>query len=136
MTDANAPSLVCAQPWIYARDVAETCDYLVRTLGFTPWFDAGDVAGVQRGGVPLRVMRHPELVDKMAGLHPPPEVRIHVNGVLALHAEHQAKGAQIELPLGERPWGDIEYTIREPNGSYITFTEDAFSVHAAEDSSP
>jgi hypothetical protein len=135
MVEMDGPSLVCCQPWIYARDVSATVEYLIRTLGFAPWFDEGDVAGVTRGGVHLRVMRHPRLVDVMVNVDPPLEVRIRVQGVLALHAEHQAKGALIAIPLGTRPWGDTEYTIREPNGSYVTFTQDEASVRATADRS-
>jgi hypothetical protein len=48
--------------------------------------------------------------------------------VVALHSEHQAKGALIEIPLGSRPWRDVEYSIREPNGCYVTFTENEASA--------
>lgn len=83
------------------------------------------------GGVRLRVMRHPTLVDVMVNVDPPLEVRIRVQGVLDLHAEHQARGALIEIQLG-RDLGEISSTppaSRMAATSHSRKTKQVFARH-------
>ncbi len=38
-----------------------------------------------------------------------------------LHERVQAEGVRIVDPLGDRPWGQAEFTIEDPEGNWLTF---------------
>ena len=44
--------------------------------------------------------------------------------VNALHAELVAAGAEIETPIGTRPYGIRDFTLRDPNGVLLVFGQD------------
>lgn len=43
--------------------------------------------------------------------------------VAAFHSRLQAAGARIVDPLAERPWGQSEFTVEDPEGNWLTFWE-------------
>ena len=127
--------LLVSEPWLYAKDVHANMRHLIDVLGFEHWFDedspdVGGVGGLRSGGLKLRVWRRPDIVDAFLALPPKqrPVIRILVRGINALYAEHLERGAEIVTEIGDRPWGDREYTVAEPGGSLLTFSEDLVSV--------
>ena len=47
-----------------------------------------------------------------------------VKDVNALHAEVTARGAPIAVPIGTRPYGIRDFSVRDPNGVMVVFGQD------------
>ncbi len=124
--------LIVSEPWLYSTDIRASQRHLIDTLGFEYWFDDDEfqVVGVRRGDFLLRVRHAPKLVAALSALpiEARPVIRIVVRGVDALYEEHRERGANIVSEIADHPWGDREYTIAEPGGCRLTFTEDLASV--------
>ncbi len=102
------------------RDVQETCDFYVRTLGFKVnwlWETPPTFGCVGLGKVEIYLCQQPELAGRIEGhMH-----IFDVEDVAALYAQHQASGAAIISPLENKPWGVYEYTVRDCNGYHLRF---------------
>lgn len=48
---------------------------------------------------------------------------IGVRGVDALYRELDSKGARIIRPLEERPWGQRDFSVEDPDGYLLCFSE-------------
>ena len=46
-----------------------------------------------------------------------------VKGVRELHEELQARGARITKPIGERPWGFVDFYVEDADGYILCFSE-------------
>ena len=51
------------------------------------------------------------------------EVVVYVAGVAALYDELRGSGARVVHELGERPWGTRDFTVEDPDGFRLIFTE-------------
>ncbi len=51
------------------------------------------------------------------------EVVVYVRRVAALYEELQGSGANIVQEYGERPWGTLDFTVEDPDGVRLIFTE-------------
>lgn len=124
------PVVLKSDPWIFARDSDETIRHLIDVLGFQHWFDPDEEMRV--GGVRgpsaffVRIRENPAYLDAIAdlALGARPVTRISVQHIDDLHAIHVANGARIVVEIGDRPWGDREYTVEEINGQLLTFSEE------------
>jgi uncharacterized glyoxalase superfamily protein PhnB len=52
-----------------------------------------------------------------------PDIFLWVRGIQSLYESHVASSAEIVEPLQVKPWGSLQYTIREPNGYRLKFAE-------------
>jgi uncharacterized glyoxalase superfamily protein PhnB len=43
--------------------------------------------------------------------------------VRELHEELQARGARITRPIGERPWGFVDFYVEDADGYILCFSE-------------
>ena len=133
MPSGNRPRFIQSDPWILARDVQSTIQHLVEVLGFDHWFDPEEdmpVGGVRRDDLVLRVRKGTSYADAISrlDLKDRPSIRILVDQIDGLYQDHKRRGATIAEEIGDRPWGDREYTVEEINGHLLTFTEDIASV--------
>jgi uncharacterized glyoxalase superfamily protein PhnB len=102
--------------------VAATIKFYREKLGFTKdwvWDDPPTYGGVQWADVDLMFHLNPELAKNVEG-H---QHYFFVKGVDDLYARHQQNGVSIISPLERKPWGQREYTVRDPNGYHLRFGE-------------
>lgn len=120
------PEYLGCAAWIATRDLATTVRHYREVLGFADedwswsWGDPPDHAGVSRGKARLAFfVPDDDRAERFRGM----EVVVYVRGVAEAYAEHRAAGARIVQELDERPWGTIDYTVEDPNGVRLVFTE-------------
>jgi catechol 2,3-dioxygenase-like lactoylglutathione lyase family enzyme len=125
----DPPFLVAAEPQLFVSDIEASCGYYAKSLGFSTVFTFGDppfYAQVKRDGarLNLRHVDHP-LQDRALAeresylaatirLPKPAEV-------VRLFAEFQSAGVDFHLPLSRRPWGALDFTVRDPDGNLLCF---------------
>ncbi len=110
-----------SQPIFAVKDVKATIAFYENVLGFgSPWFWGDPVCfgGIQRDSVQVMFNQQPDLAAKIEG-H---QHHFWVDDLDGLHARHIAAGAPIIEPIGNRPWGLREYTVRDPNGYHLRFS--------------
>ncbi len=131
MTDANAhtlhkASLAAAEPQLFVSDIAASCEYYTKQLGFTVAFTYGEplfYAQVFRDGARLN-LRHldappfdPALRDREQLL----SATIALDDAEALFLEYRAADVVFAQPLRTEPWGARTFIVRDPDGNLILF---------------
>lgn len=123
MTDQRIPSPIVRSEAIFAvSDVVATINFYREKLGFTEgscWDDPPTFGFLKWGDIGLMLNLNIELAKHVEG-H---EHYFFVRGVDELYARHQTNGVQIISPLERKPWGEREYTVRDPNGYHLRFGE-------------
>ena len=124
MSESPQPSCVGAAPWVACTDLKSTVDHYRDVLGFDGdwhwfWGDPPDHAGVSRGKTRILLVEDADRAARCRGS----EVVVYVKGVEALYEELRRSGAQIVRELDERPWGTQDFTVQDPNGFLMIFTE-------------
>jgi catechol 2,3-dioxygenase-like lactoylglutathione lyase family enzyme len=117
------PSLECVQPVLMSRDVLASIDFYVR-LGFT--LAGQDVPGspryarLSRDNVELDLQWH----DAREWDYPNdrPSYRFVVDDVNGLHQEFSASGISEMTPVEEKPWGTLEFHVRDHDNNLCSFT--------------
>ena len=106
-------------PLLMVPDVSATADFYRTVLGFKT--DAG-VATPEY----CVVWRDNAAVHLAKGEQVPAGVRIFfwVKDVNALYAEVTSRGGAIAVPIGTRPYGVRDFSIRDPNGVMVVFGQD------------
>ena len=106
-------------PLLLVPDVSATADFYRTILGFKA--DPG--AATPEYCV---VWRDNAAVHLAKGEHAPAGVRIFfwVKDVNALYVEVTSRGAAIAVPIGTRPYGVRDFSIRDPNGVLVVFGQD------------
>jgi predicted enzyme related to lactoylglutathione lyase len=46
-----------------------------------------------------------------------------VSGIRALFIEMQERGAEVIMPLEERPWACLDFYVKDPDGHVLCFSE-------------
>jgi catechol 2,3-dioxygenase-like lactoylglutathione lyase family enzyme len=118
------PAYVGSAPWIACTDLRDTVDYYRNVLGFRGdwhwfWGEPPDHAGVSRESVRILLFESPEKSTRYRDT----EIVVYVRNVRQAFVEHRDAGARIVREPGERPWGTVDYTVEDPNGYRLIFTE-------------
>jgi ribosomal protein S18 acetylase RimI-like enzyme len=101
-------------------DVPAAIAYYRNVLGFESdwlWGDPPSFGGVRWGRIQVLFFRQPELASKVQG-H---QHMFRVQDVQALYERHKAAGANIVWDIENKPWGQREYTVCDPNGYHLRF---------------
>lgn len=116
---SNPSQFYQGAPLLLVPDVTATAAFYRTVLGFTVDGDAGspDYTVVWRDNAAVHLAR---------GDRAPSGVRVFfwVKDVDALHAEVTRHAAAIAVPLGTRPYGIRDFSIRDPNGVELVFGQD------------
>jgi catechol 2,3-dioxygenase-like lactoylglutathione lyase family enzyme len=122
----SKPTLLAAEPQLFVTDVAASCDFYTKKLGFAVAFTHGDppfYAQVFRDGASLN-LRH---LDEPA-INPDLQAREHllsasitVDDANSLFLEFQAAGVAFHQTLKTEPWGARTFIVRDPDGNLILF---------------
>lgn len=108
-------------PIFAVRDVKETIAFYKDVLGFEDhwyWGDPITFGGANWGDVSVMFCQQPEVATHIEG-H---QHHYWSDDFESLHARHAAAGAVIVSPIGNKPWGIREYTVRDPNGYHLRFS--------------
>jgi catechol 2,3-dioxygenase-like lactoylglutathione lyase family enzyme len=131
MTSAHAPTpgktaLLAAEPQLIVSDIAASCEFYTKKLGFAVAFTHGEpafYAQVFRDGARLN-LRHldtpgidPTLRDREQLL----SASITLGDAKPLFLEYQAAGVAFAQPLRSEPWGARTFVVRDPDGNLILF---------------
>jgi len=116
---SNPEQFYQGAPLLLVPDVSATADFYRRILGFKTDSEAEtpEYSVVWRDNAAVHLAR---------GEHPPMGVRIFfwVKDVNALYAEVIGRGTAIDMPIGTRPYGIRDFSIRDPNGVVVVFGQD------------
>jgi len=123
------PVLLAAEPQLFVSDVAASCEYYTKTLGFAVAFTYGEppfYGQVVRDGARLNLravathLRDPELIEAEHLL----SASITVDEVKPLYLEYQDAGAAFHQTLRTEPWGARTFVVRDPDGNLVLFAGD------------
>lgn len=107
-----------------AKDVAASVAFYKGKLGFTPYFDMGNYAGIGRGPIELHLFDETQPgPDRSAAQNTPVTVRVDVSGVDALYSEIDPAIVKADETLETKPFGQRQFTVLDPNGNRITFAQ-------------
>jgi catechol 2,3-dioxygenase-like lactoylglutathione lyase family enzyme len=131
MTDAPAhtlgkSTLVAAEPQLFVLDLAASCEFYTKKLGFAVAFTYGEppfYGQVFRDGARLNLRS----LDKLGfdlehrGREQLLSASIVLDDAEPLFHEYQAAGVVFEQPLRTEPWGARTFIVRDPDGNLILF---------------
>lgn len=115
------PVFTSVEPVLPVKDILKTVTYWEEILGFAnkwTWGDPPNHGGVSKNDVGIQFTLNHRLAEVSAG-H---SIWIKVEHLDRLYAFHQEKGVEIAEALANMPWGMAQYTIREINGYYVSFS--------------
>lgn len=111
-------------PSIVTAKFYETWDFYAGRLGFRTEFESDDYVHLAHvSGAQLGILRHeidgqrPELVCATDGRGF--WLNLDVADADAEHARLAAAGVEIAEPVEDKPWGDRQFMVRDPNGVLI-----------------
>jgi len=118
--------IAAAAPQFLVDRLEESLDFYERLLGFRRDFVyEGFYAGVSRDRAVIHLKCAPKLdaerAHRRSGEHL--DAYLVVLGIDDLHAELVARGAPITRPLERRPWGTRDFTVEDPDGYILRFSE-------------
>ena len=117
---SNPEQFYQGAPLLLVPDVPATADFYRRILGFKtdPGTDTPTYCVVWRDNAAVHLAR---------GAHPPTGVRIFfwVKDVNALYEQVVKRGAPVAAPIGTRPYGVRDFSIRDPNGVEVVCGQDS-----------
>jgi uncharacterized glyoxalase superfamily protein PhnB len=119
-------SIASAAPQFLVDDLGRSLDFYERRLGFTRDFVYEDFyASVSRDRAVIHLKCAPKLdaerAHRRSGEHL--DAFLTVVGVEELHAELARRGAPIAAPLERKPWGTRDFTVEDPDGYLLCFSE-------------
>ena len=111
--------LQSVHPKLPMRDATATRDFYVRQLGFRLLSDYGSYLILERGGVQLHFFHYPGL-DPLRNYG---QVYIRCTDIDGLHRQLLEGGTRIHPNggLGDRPWGQREFSLLDPDHNLLTF---------------
>jgi catechol 2,3-dioxygenase-like lactoylglutathione lyase family enzyme len=119
-------SIRTAAPQILVRNLNDSLAFYRDRLGFEADFVYGDFyAGVSRDGalIHLKCDAKSEAERAHRGAREHLDAYLEVCGIRELHDELAGRGAPISKSLDRRPWGTIDFYVRDPDGNILCFSE-------------
>ena len=118
-------------PAIRVRDMGEALDFYKNQLGFTVERETPDAVNVSLARGDARIMIEIPTDLYSAEYNDAIQSRIDLKSPIALYMEApdleefysrlQESGVNIVDPLADRPWGQTEFTIEDPQGNWLSF---------------
>jgi uncharacterized glyoxalase superfamily protein PhnB/predicted N-acetyltransferase YhbS len=107
-------------PILAVPDVPSAIEYYVRVFDFDRDWVYGDPpvhGAVRRGNIQIQFGQNAEMAARSGGM----QFLVFVEQVDEFYVMHRARGAQFVSPIGDKPWGLREYTVRDPWGYQLRF---------------
>jgi catechol 2,3-dioxygenase-like lactoylglutathione lyase family enzyme len=131
MKDAYAetpskPTLLAAEPQLFVADIAASCEFYTKKLGFKVAFTYGEppfYGQVFRDGASLnlRYLDEPAMNTVLRAREDLLSASITVDDVKPLFLEFHAAGVAFAQTLKTEPWGARTFIVRDPDGNLILF---------------
>lgn len=118
-------------PSLRFKDLPAAITFYTRTLGFT--LDRGDPSepnvAITRGDARLMLESaaafyssgYNAAIEQRLGSNAPNSLYIEAEDLDELHAMATNANVPILDPLADRPWGQREFTVADPEGNWLTF---------------
>ena len=124
----SKPTLLTAEPQLFVADIAASCRFYTKKLGFNIAFTYGEppfYAQVFRdeARLNLRQLDEPERNALLRAREHLLSASITVDDITPLFVEFQAAGVAFAQTLKTEPWGARTFIVRDPDGSLILFAE-------------
>jgi catechol 2,3-dioxygenase-like lactoylglutathione lyase family enzyme len=121
--------IAAAEPQLFVADIASSCDFFTRKLGFVMAFTYGEppfYAQVKRDGarINLRCVEHPVIDAALRDREQLLSAALTVataQEIKALFLEFQAAGVTFFQTLKREPWGARNFIVRDPEGNLLLF---------------
>jgi uncharacterized glyoxalase superfamily protein PhnB len=120
-------------PSIRVRDMADALAFYLGPLEFDLIGGGADASNtsVSRGDARLMLEtaadhyadQYNAAIRERLGSPSAHSLYIEAPDVAGFHSRLQATGARIADPLANRPWGQAEFTVEDPEGNWLTFWE-------------
>ena len=122
------PSIRTAAPQFLVSVLGDALSFYEERLDFSVDFVyEGFYASVSRDGATIHLKCAPRLeaerAHRSSGEHL--DAYFDVSGVRELHDEFVRRGVPIIKPLGEQPWGTLDFNVEDPDGHILCFSEAA-----------
>ena len=117
LPSANPAQFIQGAPVLHVPNVAASTKYYVEVLGFALDFVSDDYAVVWRDNSAIHFAKGD---GSPRGVH----LFQWVRDVDAYHREVTARGAEIVVEPGDRPYGVRDFSILDPTGVSIVFGQD------------
>jgi uncharacterized glyoxalase superfamily protein PhnB len=120
MTHDDSVVLQAAVPILSVRDLSEALAYYERVLGFRVgwrWGEPPSLGGVCRDRVEVNLAQSSEANCRTSKIY------FQMSGVEAYYRGVTAAGANVAVPLAERPYGMRDFRIVDPDGNELSFGE-------------
>ena len=119
-------SIEFVAPQLLVDDLSVSIAYYEQELGFrTEFVYEGFYAALSRGGATLHLKCAPKTEadrrHRSEGGHL--DAFFEVRGVEELHAEFRERNGQRVGDLAERPWASRDFTVEDPDGYRLCFSE-------------
>jgi uncharacterized glyoxalase superfamily protein PhnB len=121
MPDANPVTFEEATPILAVEELKSAIDYYKTVLGFElawTWGEPAYLAGLCRERVTMHLGQQGQ-----AGPPGPSNVYFSLRGVDAYYARLREAGAEILVPIEDRPYGMRDFAMRDPSGNTLNFGE-------------
>ena len=125
----TAPSLRSSIPVFPVDDVPAAIDYYVDVLSFKKdfqWPDASTdrptYAGIIRGNVQIHIAQL-DRANPRANTKKVSNLNVFVEGIHDLYKEFVDKGATVDGPPTEQPYGMTIFNVTDPHGHQLCFAE-------------
>ena len=121
-------TIASAAPQFLVAELGRALAFYERRLGFTVDFVYEDFyASVSRDGavIHLKCARKldAERAHRKAGEQL--DAYLAVSGIQELHDEVVGRGVAVVKPLEQRPWGQLDFHVEDPDGYILCFSEAA-----------
>src|SRR5215469_3850647 len=117
-------TLTAAEPQLYVRDIAASCEFYSRILGFSVAFTYGEwYAQVVRdhARLNLRQVDDPVIDPVRRDREELLAASITMADAEPLFREYQRAGVDFAQPLETAPWGARTFIVRDVDGNLILF---------------
>ena len=132
MTDTQSeslpkPTLLAAEPQLFVADIAVSCDFYTKQLGFAVAFTYGEppfYGQIFRDGarLNLRCLAKPTIDPQFRDRQDLLSASIILDDAKPLFLELQASGVTFHQTLRTEPWGARTFIVRDPDGNLILFS--------------
>jgi catechol 2,3-dioxygenase-like lactoylglutathione lyase family enzyme len=123
------PVITAVAAELFVSDIAKSCDFFTRKLGFTVVYTYGEppfYGQVKRDAARLnlkhmdRPVIDPELREREQLLSADMGVDT-ADAIKQLYLEFQAAGVEFQQTLMRQPWGAKNFVVRDPDGNLLLF---------------
>jgi catechol 2,3-dioxygenase-like lactoylglutathione lyase family enzyme len=128
-TVSTKPAIAGVEPQLFVADIKSSCAFFERRLGFTVVFTYGEppyYAQVKRDGARLnlrcvdRPAIDPDVRDREELLSATLTVAT-AEEIRQLFAGFKKSGVSFAQVLTRKPWGALDFIIRDPDGNLLLF---------------